>query len=119
MKHLLTLVAASVLALTACSGSGSSSPEADPTPTPSSSPPSSSPTPKPRPDPPPPPHACYRLGYDAALAPTLDRKAVPCGKPHSAVTFFVGRFGADMAVDLVNDGPVTFSIETRDGALVK
>jgi D-tyrosyl-tRNA(Tyr) deacylase len=30
-----------------------------------------------------------------------------------------GRFGADMAVDLVNDGPVTFWIETRGGALVK
>ena len=30
-----------------------------------------------------------------------------------------GRFGADMAVDLVNDGPVTFWIETRGGALIK
>lgn len=30
-----------------------------------------------------------------------------------------GRFGADMAVELVNDGPVTFWIETRGGALVK
>ena len=30
-----------------------------------------------------------------------------------------GRFGADMAVDLVNDGPVTFWLETRGGALVK
>jgi D-aminoacyl-tRNA deacylase len=30
-----------------------------------------------------------------------------------------GRFGADMAVELVNDGPVTFLIETRGGALVK
>jgi D-tyrosyl-tRNA(Tyr) deacylase len=30
-----------------------------------------------------------------------------------------GTFGADMAVDLVNDGPVTFWIETRSGALVK
>jgi D-tyrosyl-tRNA(Tyr) deacylase len=30
-----------------------------------------------------------------------------------------GRFGADMAVDLVNDGPVTFWIETSGGALVK
>jgi D-aminoacyl-tRNA deacylase len=30
-----------------------------------------------------------------------------------------GRFGADMAVDLVNDGPVTFWVETRGGALVK
>ena len=30
-----------------------------------------------------------------------------------------GRFGADMAVDLVNDGPVTFWIETKAGALLK
>ncbi len=30
-----------------------------------------------------------------------------------------GRFGADMQVELVNDGPVTFLIFTRDGALVK
>ena len=30
-----------------------------------------------------------------------------------------GRFGADMTVELVNDGPVTFWIETRGGALVK
>ena len=28
-----------------------------------------------------------------------------------------GRFAADMDVELVNDGPVTFIIETRDGAL--
>jgi D-tyrosyl-tRNA(Tyr) deacylase len=30
-----------------------------------------------------------------------------------------GRFGADMAVELVNDGPVTFLLEVRGGALVK
>jgi D-tyrosyl-tRNA(Tyr) deacylase len=30
-----------------------------------------------------------------------------------------GRFAADMAVELVNDGPVTFIIEARGGALVK
>jgi D-tyrosyl-tRNA(Tyr) deacylase len=30
-----------------------------------------------------------------------------------------GRFGADMAVEIVNDGPVTFLVVTRDGALVK
>ena len=30
-----------------------------------------------------------------------------------------GRFGADMAVDLVNEGPVTFWLETRGGALLK
>jgi Septum formation len=99
MKHLLGLMAASALALTACSGSGSSAPVADPTPTRSSSSPSPTPTPKPRPDPPPPSHACYRLGYDAALAPTTGVKPVPCRKPHSAVTFFVGRFPPGVAVD--------------------
>jgi D-tyrosyl-tRNA(Tyr) deacylase len=30
-----------------------------------------------------------------------------------------GRFGADMAVELVNDGPVTFLVASRAGALVK
>jgi D-aminoacyl-tRNA deacylase len=30
-----------------------------------------------------------------------------------------GRFGADMAVELVNDGPVTFLVVAKDGALVK
>jgi D-tyrosyl-tRNA(Tyr) deacylase len=30
-----------------------------------------------------------------------------------------GRFGADMAVELVNDGPVTFLVLAKDGALVK
>lgn len=30
-----------------------------------------------------------------------------------------GVFGADMAVELVNDGPVTFLLAARDGALVK
>src|SRR3954471_16207724 len=37
----------------------------------------------------------------------------------AGLTVETGRFGADMAVDLVNDGPVTFWIETRAGALVK
>jgi len=30
-----------------------------------------------------------------------------------------GRFAADMAVELVNDGPVTFVVIVRDGAVVK
>jgi D-tyrosyl-tRNA(Tyr) deacylase len=30
-----------------------------------------------------------------------------------------GRFGADMAVELVNDGPVTFLVAAKGGALVK
>jgi len=37
----------------------------------------------------------------------------------AGLTVETGRFGADMQVDLVNDGPVTFVLETRDGALVK
>jgi D-tyrosyl-tRNA(Tyr) deacylase len=30
-----------------------------------------------------------------------------------------GRFGADMAVELINDGPVTFIVATQAGALVR
>jgi D-tyrosyl-tRNA(Tyr) deacylase len=30
-----------------------------------------------------------------------------------------GRFGADMSVELVNDGPVTFLVATQAGALVR
>ena len=30
-----------------------------------------------------------------------------------------GQFGADMQVDLVNDGPVTFLVFTSGGALIK
>jgi D-tyrosyl-tRNA(Tyr) deacylase len=30
-----------------------------------------------------------------------------------------GQFGADMEVELVNDGPVTFLVFTREGALLK
>jgi D-aminoacyl-tRNA deacylase len=37
----------------------------------------------------------------------------------AGLTVATGRFGADMAVDLVNDGPVTFWVETKAGALVK
>ena len=37
----------------------------------------------------------------------------------TGLTVATGRFGADMAVDLVNDGPVTFWLETKSGALVK
>ena len=34
------------------------------------------------------------------------------------ITVFEGSFGAHMQVDLVNDGPVTLVIETRDGRIV-
>src|SRR5262249_27351281 len=37
----------------------------------------------------------------------------------AGLTVATGRFGADMAVELVNDGPVTFIVEARGGALVK
>ena len=37
----------------------------------------------------------------------------------TGLTVETGRFGADMKVELVNDGPVTFVLETRAGALVK
>jgi D-tyrosyl-tRNA(Tyr) deacylase len=37
----------------------------------------------------------------------------------TGLTAATGRFAADMAVELVNDGPVTFLVESRGGALVK
>ena len=37
----------------------------------------------------------------------------------TGLTVATGRFGADMEVDLVNDGPVTFLVFTRNGQLVK
>jgi D-tyrosyl-tRNA(Tyr) deacylase len=37
----------------------------------------------------------------------------------AAVPVETGRFGADMQVELVNDGPVTFLVFTREGVLVK
>lgn len=36
-----------------------------------------------------------------------------------AVPVATGRFAADMQLELVNDGPVTFIVESRGGALVK
>jgi hypothetical protein len=84
------------LAVSACSGSGSE-PNAESTPVLSS--PTSPATPNPTPPPPPPVPACYQLGYDAALAPTNAANRVPCTGPHTAVTFFVGRFEKGLVVD--------------------
>jgi hypothetical protein len=103
----LVALAAVALALASCSGKDSSSPHTDRTPlvSPSTSAPSS---PKPSPDPPPPMHACYRMAYDAALAPTNEHRPVPCAGPHSAVTFFIGHFDPGLAVD----GPQVHRIES-------
>ena len=38
---------------------------------------------------------------------------------HEGLVVETGRFGADMQIDLVNDGPVTFLVFTRGGALIK
>jgi D-tyrosyl-tRNA(Tyr) deacylase len=53
---------------------------------------------------------------DPALAQALYQRVAECiatdGIPVSC-----GRFAADMEVELVNDGPVTFIVEARDGSL--
>jgi Septum formation len=95
------LAVASALLLTACSGSGS--PDADPTPVAHSSTPTPTqtlPSPEP-PRPPSPPAAgsCYRLGYDQALAPTLETEPVPCTGIHTAVTYYVGSYRKRLQVD--------------------
>ena len=98
-RLLLALVVAAVLAVTGCSSSNSSSAGSGQTPL------LRSPTPSPSETipltPPKPPHArtCYRLGYDAALAPTRSGKPVPCTGVHTAVTFFVGHYDKSLPVD--------------------
>jgi hypothetical protein len=101
---LVGLVAA--LLLTSCSGSTSSAPHADPTPVAVSPTATHSATLPPPPSPL--PHACYRLGYDDALAPTSAKKPVSCSGRHTAVTFFVGTYGRHLAVD----GPRVHRLES-------
>jgi hypothetical protein len=102
-RGVLVTVAAAAL-LSACAGGGAGSapksqPESPRTPVPSS--PTATPTHvvKPPPPPPPPLHACYRMSFGAALAPTNRNKPVPCSQSHTAVTFFVGRYPRTMPVD--------------------
>jgi hypothetical protein len=94
MRSAALVVAGLVLA--ACSSPGSSTPHADPTAVLTSSTTTHAAKPPP---PPPPAHACYRLSYEDALAPTSDARPVPCTGPHTAVTFFVGSFDTHQAVD--------------------
>ena len=44
---------------------------------------------------------------------------VAAGLRETGLSVETGRFGADRAVELVNDGPVTFLVATAAGALVK
>lgn len=52
----------------------------------------------------------------STAAPLVD--AVASGLAHNGVATSTGSFGAMMAVELVNDGPVTFVIDVRDGAIL-
>ena len=95
-----TLLAASAaVVLTACSGSSGSSPQADRTPVLPSPTPTPTETIPPVPPPPPPQRACYRLGYDEALAPTSDKKPADCTQLHTAVAFYVGSYPKSLSVD--------------------
>jgi hypothetical protein len=98
LRVVVPLAVAAALLLAACSGSGSSDPDAGRTPLHSATP---TPTKTVPPTPAPPPHAnaCYRLGYDEALAPSVDKLPVPCSGVHTAVTFYVGTFATSLAVD--------------------
>lgn len=87
------LVAALVLPflLTACSGSGD--PDAGPstTPTTAASSPVAEESRAAEPPPAPDEDACYRLRYDDAVAPTVDRRPVPCAEEHTSQTYLVGQ----------------------------
>lgn len=108
MRLAATTLTVLALALTGCSGSDapSSAPSAEPSTSSSAAAPSESPSPTavinvpPRPE----DRACYRLDFDAAVAPTNASRAVPCTRPHTAVTYSVGSLrklldGRSQAVD--------------------
>ena len=62
-----------------------------------------------------------RPGFDAAEAPALAEALylrVADGLRAAALPVATGRFGATMDVELVNDGPVTFQLEVRNGRLL-
>ncbi|QIX27344.1 hypothetical protein ncot_12585 [Nocardioides sp. JQ2195] len=93
---MIRVVAAVVLALgllTGCSGADEPAADQTPTATPTSTPEPTPAEPAPRPD----VGACYDLAYDEAIAPTSDRKAVPCKTEHTAQTVHVGQL--DTVVD--------------------
>ncbi|WP_121256593.1 septum formation family protein [Nocardioides ferulae] len=85
---------ATALALAGCSGGDDGAGAGDPA---SSSALAGDPAPVPEPPAPPEPGACYRLGFDEALAPTTSSTPVGCSRPHSAETYAVGEL--DSVVD--------------------
>jgi D-aminoacyl-tRNA deacylase len=63
-----------------------------------------------------------RPSFEPAEAPARAEALylrVAAGLRAAGLSVATGRFGADMAVELVNDGPVTFLVVTQAGALVK
>ena len=60
----------------------------------------------------------FEPAEEPARAEILYRRVVEQLR-QAALPVETGRFGADMEVELVNDGPVTFLVFTRDGALRK
>lgn len=100
MRVIVPLLA-TLLAVTSCSGGDPSPGEVTPSPTatatspppsPLSAPPAAEPVRRPSVD------ACYRLSFDAVLAPTSSVPATACRRAHTSQTYAVGR------VDNVVDG---------------
>jgi putative regulator of septum formation len=84
-RALLTTAALALALLTGCTDDGNEPAAAD------SSPSASSPSAEPaRPAPRPEDGRCYALAYDDAVAPTTNRKPVPCSGSFTARTFHVG-----------------------------
>jgi D-tyrosyl-tRNA(Tyr) deacylase len=60
-----------------------------------------------------------RPSFEPAEAPEALYLRVADGLRAAGVAVETGRFAADMAVELVNDGPVTFIVTVRAGRLVE
>lgn len=63
-----------------------------------------------------------RPSFDAAEAPERAQalyERVAAGLARTGLPVATGRFAADMQIELLNDGPVTFIVATRGGVLLK
>jgi D-aminoacyl-tRNA deacylase len=67
-------------------------------------------------------HKGNRPSFDNAAGPELATKLyerVASQMRNMGLPIQTGRFGADMKVELLNDGPITFVVQTRGGVLLK
>ena len=83
-------IVAGLLLLGVLAGCSDDSPDREPRADPTTQVPTTAPGQPARPASRPKVGSCYRMSYEAALAPTSTHRPVRCARPHSAQTYYVG-----------------------------